>query len=163
MFWTARGGVAGWSSICGTIPPAQAAIGLVADTGDQMDMVNQLMGWFKQHPFPQYQPAEMDIPTSVAGSSLCHIAITKWCHETGFANNSPERSERCGGASADVAKFVAQMLNDYIDGVFEITYEPAAVVGECMACHGELSRGKETCTVCHDRGLEPAEIHEDFL
>ncbi len=128
-----------------------------------MEMVNELMGWFRVHAFPEYQPAGLDLPQVVADSSLCHVQVTTWSHETGFGTGSEERSERCGGASADVAKFVAQMLNDYADDVFEPQYEPAAVVGECMECHSELTRGKETCTACHKPPLEPEELHEDFF
>lgn len=161
MFWTARGGVAGWSSICGTIPPAQAAIGLIVDTDVQMEMVNNLMGWFRKHPFPEYQP-NMELPQVSSDSSLCHVQVTNWAHETGFDVGGPERSERCGGASADVARFVAQMLNDYADGVFEVTHEPSEVVGECMTCHSELTRGRESCTTCHKPPIEPTDIHDDF-
>jgi len=159
MFWTARGGGAGWSTICGTLPPAMAAIGLVVDTDTAMTLVDELFAWFKDHPSPEYQPAGMDVTKSVSNSSLCHVIVSKWLADSGLPRSAPEMSERCGGASADVAKFTIEMLNAHADGTFEAAHSPAAVVGECMACHGgdarDDTRGKEDCTECHGNLPDP--------
>ncbi|RQD72698.1 MAG: C_GCAxxG_C_C family protein [Tindallia sp. MSAO_Bac2] len=159
MFWTARGGGAGWSSICGTLPPAMAAIGLVVDTDTAMQLVDELFAWFIAHPFPEYQPHGEDYAKVAGDSTLCHVQVSKWLAETGYRQDGPERSDRCGGASADVAKFTVEMLNAYADNAFEAAHSPAAVVGECMACHGGEgfadTRGKETCTECHGNLPDP--------
>ena len=159
MFWTARGGGAGWSSICGTLPPAMAAIGLVVDTDTAMEMVDELFAWFQGFAFPEYQPEGEDFPRVVGNSSLCHVQVTKWLKEAGYRQDSPERSMRCGGASADVAKFTVEMLNSYADLAFEAVHKPVPIVGECMACHGgggfSDTRAKEDCTECHGNLPDP--------
>lgn len=115
-------------------------------------MVNELMAWYKDTPFPIYQPAGLNLPTTVADSSLCHVSVTKFMQELDIPRDDPRRSERCGGLTADVAKFTVAMLNDYADhklttGIFK----PSPAVGECMACHSQVSwaHGKENCTSCH--------------
>lgn len=135
---------------------------MVAEPEDAMELVNELMGWFRQHPFPEFQPAEMDVPAIASDSSLCHVQVTNWSHESGLEVGSPENSERCAGASADVARFTAKILNDYVDGVFEVTHEPSEIVGQCMACHDDHTRGRENCTLCHKPPIEPTDIHDDF-
>lgn len=162
MFWSQRGGVAGWGTICGAITPAAALISFVADEETQMSMVNELMAFYQQANFPIFQPAGKDIPQTVANSCLCHVSITKWFHETGFDKDSPEKKERCGGLSGDLAAFAVNMLNAHADGTFEAQYAPAAVVGECQDCHGSQVQGKENCVTCHT-DPQPADLHKDFM
>jgi hypothetical protein len=147
-----KSGIHGWGSICGALVPAIYAITLVAEGDEQKDMVNELMAWYKDTPFPIYQPKGLNLPTTVADSSLCHVSVTKFMQLLDIPRDDPQRSERCGGLTADVAKFTVAMLNDFADkklatGVFK----PSAVVGECMACHSKMewAHGKETCTSCH--------------
>ncbi len=126
---------------------------MVADTETNSKMINQLMAWYAEFPFPEYQPAGMDIPTTVANSSLCHVSVTKFMQAHGFERSDPERGERCAGVTADVCKFTVQMLNQFADsGTFETTLTPAAIVGDCMACHDTAispAHGKENCYECH--------------
>jgi hypothetical protein len=150
MSWAYRGGIYSWGSICGSLPPAIEIIGLVTELDVGAKLINELMAWYKEFPFPEYQPAGMNIPTTVANSSLCHVSVTKWQHATGLDRDSAERKERCGGLTADVAKFTVEMLNKVADtGAFEGKFKPAAVVGECMTCHSKFTHGKESCTDCH--------------
>jgi hypothetical protein len=151
-FTAFKSGVYGWGSICGALVPAIYAINLVAEGEEQVAMINELMAWYKDTPFPIYQPAGMNLPTTVADSSLCHVSVTKFMQELGIPRDDPQRKERCGGLTADVAKFTVAMLNDYADkslttGVFK----PSSAVGECMACHSSISwaHGKESCVLCH--------------
>jgi len=162
MFWSQRGGVAGWGSICGALTPAAAFISFFTDEETQMTLVNELMAWYQQAPFPMYQPAGLNLPQTVAESTLCHVSITKFLHEGGFALKSEEKEERCGGLSADVAAFTVKLLNDFVDGKFESKYSPAAIVKECQACHGQNTQGKENCVQCHT-DPQPAEIHESVM
>lgn len=111
-------------------------------------LTNELFAWYSQAAFPIYQP-KMSLPTTVADSTLCHVSVTKYMHETKFAKGSDERKTRCAGVAADVARFTAELLNAQADGKFESKYKPAAVVGECMTCHTNDVQGKDDCTPCH--------------
>ncbi|MDW7650647.1 MAG: hypothetical protein SCK29_12540 [Bacillota bacterium] len=62
---------------------------------------------------------------------------------------SKEKKERCGGLSGDVAKFTIDMLNEHFEGAFAPTFMPTDDVGECKACHGKYTQGKDSCSVCH--------------
>ena len=160
-YWSQRGGVAGWGSICGALTPAAVFISYVTDEETQMQLVNELMAWYQQAPFPMYQP-DGEVLQTVADSTLCHVSVTKWHHASGHDKQSDEKKWRCGGLSADVAKFTVQMLNDYADGTFESQYSPAAIVGECQACHSPLTQGKDNCVMCHT-DPQPADLHEPFM
>ncbi len=115
-------------------------------------MINELMAWYKDTPFPIYQPKGMNLPTTVADSSLCHVSVTKFMQLMDIPRDSPERKERCGGLTADVAKFTVAMLNDFADQKLNTgVFKPSAPVGECMTCHSKMSyaHGKENCVSCH--------------
>ncbi len=150
MSWAYRGGIYSWGSICGALPPAIDVIGLVTDLENGAILINELMAFYKDAAFPEFQPAGMNVPTTVANSSLCHVSVTTWQHASGLDRNSPERKERCAGVTADVAKFTVEMLNKLADtGAYEGKFKPDDVVGQCMTCHSALTHGKESCTHCH--------------
>jgi hypothetical protein len=154
-FVSFKGGVESWGSMCGALVAPIAVINLVAEGDIRAAMVNELMAWYKEFPFPEFQPKGLNLPGFAVNSSLCHVSVTTWMKESGFGPRSaPERSERCGGLTGDVCKFTVQMLNKYYDNAFAGgEFKPAAVVGECMACHGEkvppYAHGKESCVECH--------------
>ena len=106
-----RGGVAGSGSFCGALPAAVYTIGLVTDPDTQMKLVKQLMAWFLEAPFPQYQPAGMDLPPVVAKSDSCRDILGLFMEATGFELYSPGHGAFCGGLTADVARYTAELLN----------------------------------------------------
>ena len=75
----------------------------------------------------------------MAHSVLCHVVVSKWCKETGYASGSKERSERCARLSASVARKTVELLNEYHEGRFV----PVKVKGfqktkmDCMECHSK--------------------------
>jgi hypothetical protein len=105
------GGFAGQGTLCGTLAVAAAAIGMVADADAQKEMVNELFNWYKEFPFPEYQPGGLDLPTSIAGSVLCLDSCGNYMEASGHAYGDPERKERCAGVAADVVKYTIGMLN----------------------------------------------------
>ncbi|MCW3491384.1 C-GCAxxG-C-C family protein [Dethiobacter alkaliphilus] len=160
-FGSYRGGVEGWGSICGALVPAISVINLVVEKEDRASLVNELMAWYKEFPFPEFQPAGLDLPGVPINSSLCHVSVTKWMEETGYGpRSSPERGERCAGLTADVSKFTAAMLNKYFEeSSYTGQYAVSPATGQCMACHEEnvkpYAHGKEDCVECH------GDPHED--
>lgn len=113
-FYSFAGGFAGNGSLCGTIPVAAMFIGSVTDKDTQKELVNELIQWYKKHPFPEYQP-ENEIETTISESELCEDSVGTWMKATGFAYTSPERKNRCGGVSADTAVWVVNKLNEFLD------------------------------------------------
>lgn len=150
-----RGGFYGYGTLCGALSPACHVINLCHDGDVANALVNELLSWYCQFPFPEYQPANHNLITTVSESTLCHVSVTKFMQATGFKRSDPERGERCAGLTADVAKFTVQLLNAQADGTFTSIYKPAAAVGECMKCHSNDSHGKENCLPCH------GDPHED--
>lgn len=172
-----EGGVAGWGTTCGALLGASAAISMVTDKDGTKALVNELVGWYTQEPFPseisnQYAEDKLflvekykydkALPQSVSNSPLCHQSVSVWCVENGLASGSPERSERCGRLTGDVAAKAVELLNAYHAGTFEPAFKLSAETQMCTTCHtggedfaaGHFTRGKMECTSCH----EPHEI-----
>ena len=171
MFLGFSGGVGHWGTICGSlIPPVALISAVVKDKKQRSEMINEIMAWYTQFPFPEYQPKDLGLPQVVVGSTLCHVSVTKWCNEAGCSASSGNKKERCGGLSADVSKKTIQMLNEWKEkGKFVAMHKPDPVVGECMSCHKEnqpYTQAKENCMNCHGSSLidiEECDPHDKFM
>jgi hypothetical protein len=158
MFKYGEGGVVGWSTLCGALNGACAAINLVSSEEVYNQIINELMGWYTQAPFPMGKPAnpkvDKELATNASGSPLCHVSVTNWCKASGYGAKSPERSERCGRLTGDVAAKAVELLNQYADGKFVAAYKAPNSISDCMSCHGDKAmnntRGKMDCVQCHD-------------
>ncbi len=169
MFRYGSGGIAGWGTVCGSLNGASAIITLVAGK-DYTALVNELMAWYTETPFPsdianqyaqkheylveEYKTDEV-LPTTVSHSALCHVSVNTWCRETGYASGSKQRAERCGRLTSDVAAKTAELLNAHALGQFTASKFETV---ECTNCHfmgenyeaGQFIIGKGTnCTDCH--------------
>ena len=166
-FTSFKGGVEGWASMCGGLVAPIALIGMVAKGEEKTAMVNELMAFYVNHPFPEYQTGEFDLPKVAVNSTICHVSVSKWMEESGMGpRGSKERGARCAGVTADICKFTADMLNKYIDGTFTAgVYAPSSVAGDCLSCHEKnvepYSFGKESCVECHTD--LPGDVHSSFL
>lgn len=171
MFTGFGGGVGGWGTTCGALLPATALIGIVVeDKKLQGAMINELMAWYTQSPFPEYQPANLDLPQVKVGSTLCHISVTKWCNTAGCSSDSCNKKERCAGVCADVVSKTVKMLNEWTDcQTFTAAHKPDPIVDECMSCHKDnepYTHTKENCMQCHGESLinvEECDPHDKFM
>ncbi len=154
MQW-ASGGVVGFGTLCGALNGAAAAIGLVCGKADAKGFIADLLTWYSETYLPTYVPAGgTGIILSKSESNLCHVSVTRWCDESGFASGSSERSDRCARLSADVAGKVVEMLNTSVGGVLG---NPRDNNTNCGLCHykgkdyeaGQFTRGKMNCMSCH--------------
>lgn len=161
-----EGGVAGISTLCGSLLGASAAIFLVHGGLDRkkreeaFPLIRELFTWYEQEALPNYRPKnpKFEIKTSLARSPLCHVSVSRWCKATGLKSFSKERSERCGWLTASVAKYTVEMLNSSQDMTFKPVHALSAEVKSCRGCHDrggvvEDSRGMMDCTAgCHFSG-----------
>lgn len=168
-----KSGVAGWCTLCGALNGACATISLTCK--DYGKVTGELLAWFAQTPFPSdisnryaanheflvdTYKSDKVLPQTISGSPLCHVNVSKWCKEHGFASGSSERSERCARISGDVAAKTVELLNDYHAGKFTPVYDLSQTTQTCRACHkkgkdfekGNWTRGKMDCGDCHIQG-----------
>ncbi|SNS11723.1 Putative redox-active protein (C_GCAxxG_C_C) [Anaerovirgula multivorans] len=111
-FTVAAGGYAGQATLCGALGVASTCIGMVCDADTQKKLVGDLWSWYREEPFPQIQPAGLDLTTTVAESVLCIDSVGKFMEAQGCAYGDPERKERCAGVAAEVVKKMVEMLNE---------------------------------------------------
>lgn len=157
MMTIGKSGIAGWGSICGALLGASAAIGLFHNKKEHVPYVDELFRWYEATSLPMYTPIKAKLggtckPT-VAGSILCHVSASKWCFETKSATHSPERSERCGRLTGDVAMKTVEILNAVYDKTFAFSGF-SDELKHCQTCHSkdeaaDYAKGKMNCTPCH--------------
>lgn len=162
MFKYGEGGVVGWASLCGALNGASAVINLVGGE-DFKTLVDELVGWYTQNPFPSDKhdkyskyPGQVQ---SISGSPLCHVSVTNWCKASGYKAFSKERSERCAKLTGDVAARAVELLNTWADGKFVAAFKLPTEVETCRGCHDkgsklENTRGKMNCVQCHEPHLK---------
>lgn len=109
-----RGGGTGYGqgALCGALGSAAACIGMVCDGDKQKELIAELYNSYEKHPFPQYQPAGMDLETTVAESVLCIDSVSKFMEKQGVAMGDPERKERCAAITGEVARKMVEILNE---------------------------------------------------
>ena len=159
-----EGGVAGWSTLCGTLNGAAAAIGLLSNKHKKL--IDALFRWNEITPLPNIDlsllvdkehiyPAPIKVPSSVSNSVLCHVIIAKWLKDSGNRLDSPQKIQRCSQTAASVAKKTVELLNAELDGTFKTEYTFSAKTKSCFMCHAGVSSmksnsaGKMECITCH--------------
>jgi len=163
------GGVAGWGALCGALNGAAAALALFArDEAERYQATQELLRWHEVTALPVWAPVGTDarppLPSSVAGSVLCHVSSSRWCAVAGRAFFSPERLERCKRLSADVAAQTVTILNRGAEGRLARRHEPSAETRACQSCHtteaqARGSFGNLACGSCHAPGPEHSHSH----
>ncbi|MHB1449334.1 MAG: C-GCAxxG-C-C family (seleno)protein [Bellilinea sp.] len=173
MMGFGAGGVSGWGTTCGALIGAAAAINLVTEKDLARKIVSELMGLYSVTPFPsetsnnyaanhEFLVAEYKsdkvLPQSVSNSPLCHVSVTQWCKTSAIASGAPERSERCGRLSGDVAAMAAELLNANLAAAFVPVFQLSQEAQGCTTCHtrgenfaaGNFTNGKGECLDCHE-------------
>ena len=110
MFANGAGGY-GAGTLCGSLNGAVAAIGLVCTPEDSAKLTRELFSWYKETPFPLYQPEIKTDKTTVSGSVNCEESVLPFMQATGLSMGDDGRKARCAGVSADVAKKTVELLN----------------------------------------------------
>ncbi|MFO7912490.1 MAG: C-GCAxxG-C-C family protein [Desulfotignum sp.] len=174
MFIGFSGGIQHWGTICGAlVAPVALISSVVADKKIRGQMLDELMAWYIQHPFPEYQPHGLNLHKVAVGSTLCHISVSKWINSADppVTAKSKEKKLRCAGVSGDTAKKAVEILNAWADtGTFTAMHKPHPSVDTCMGCHKDceepFTQGKENCLSCHGSSLidiEKCKKHSDCI
>lgn len=158
MFGYGAGGVAGWGSLCGALNGAAAALALLS--ARPQPLISELYAWYEREALPDFLPAGARFPnvTSVSGSVLCHVSLTRWANASGKKMASPERAERCGALAASVARKTVLLLNSQ-GAAGQSLAAPEQATATCLSCHGTRgvecdASGRMRCAPCHS----PAEL-----
>jgi len=120
------GGGYGVGTLCGALGGACAVIGMFCEAKDSRAVRDQLFAWYKDQPFPGYQPERESI-TTVAHSLTCADSLGTYLAATGEERGSKAHTCRCGGLTADVAAKTVELLNIHFG------LEAAPVVEEAPA------------------------------
>lgn len=122
----------GTGTLCGSLAGALTFIGLVCQPADANEVRNQLFAWYREHPFPEYQP-EMESITTVAHSVNCADSVGIYMAATGYKMPDPGRKARCAAVTAEVAVKTITLLNVLYG------YEEAEPVEEAPAADDTLA------------------------
>ena len=181
MLWGEGGGY-GQCSLCGSIAAGCTFINMACEKKAARAMITDLFKWYEQTSLPlditqkmanekkfgveKYKSTEIFKPT-IADSPLCHISVTRWCKENGYASGSEERSERCSRLTADVAHWVAVQMNKNLDVAYEKGLAMSSAAESCGDCHakgktfdeGGWTRGEMDCQPCHGQEINVSKGH----
>jgi len=112
MFKSFSGGFASEASLCGALGVAATFFGAVLEPEEARPAIKEMFDWYRAADLPIYDSGERSASTTVAGSTLCYDSVSKYIKVEGLAYGDPERKERCASVTADVAKYVAEVLNE---------------------------------------------------
>lgn len=166
MMEMGKSGVSEWGTLRGALLGAVAAMAMFWGRKERDPMVDELFRWYELTAFPMYRQAkglpvglDIELPTSVADSVLCHISVGKWAYSSGLAAQGKERSERCARLTADVAGKTVEIMNAKINNTFAVSLGASETRKSCNQpdCHGgekdkfvsPTLKGKMDCTPCH--------------
>ncbi len=112
MFKSFSGGFASEASLCGGLGVAATFIGAVLTPDEARPVIKEMFDWYRAAELPMYDSGNRTIETTtVAGSTLCYDSVSKYIKKENLAYGDPDRKERCASVSADIAKYVAEVLN----------------------------------------------------
>ena len=115
MFKSFSGGFAGEASLCGTLGVAATFFGAVLEPDEAKPAIKEMMNWYKTADLPIYDSGNRpSATTTVADSTLCYESVSQYMKAEDLSYGDAERKERCASVSADVAKYVVEVLNEKI-------------------------------------------------
>ncbi len=109
MLGSASGGF-GAGTLCGSLAGAVMAVGLILEPADAKAVVKDLFAWYKQHPFPGYQP-EIKNPTTVANSIDCLDSCSEFMAAANVTMADDARKARCASVTGETAAKAVELVN----------------------------------------------------
>ncbi len=112
MFHSFSGGYASEASLCGALGVGATFFGAVLEPEEARPAIKEMMDWYKAADLPIYDSGNRpSTTTTIADSTLCYDSVSKYIKADDLAYGDPERKERCASVTADVAKYVVEVLN----------------------------------------------------
>jgi len=100
----------GAGSMCGSLGGAIAAVGLVIEPADAKAVVKDLFAWYREHPFPGYQP-DIKNPTTVANSIDCLDSCSEFMAAANVKMGDDARKARCASVTGETAAKAVELIN----------------------------------------------------
>ena len=109
MLGSASGGF-GAGTLCGSLAGAIMAVGLILEPADAKKVTADLFKWYKETPFPGYQP-EIKNPTTVAGSIDCLDSCSEFMAAANVTMADDARKARCASVTGETAAKAVELIN----------------------------------------------------
>jgi hypothetical protein len=87
---------------------------MVTDVDTSKKLVRELYNWYKDVELPIYQPEDLDLAHTVAGSTLCEDSVGNFKEVQGCEHGDHERKARCAGVTGDVLRKTIELLNETV-------------------------------------------------
>lgn len=97
-------------TLCGSLAGAMMALGLLCEPAEAKEIMADLFAWYKEHPFPGYQP-EFKNPTTVSGSIDCLDSCSKFMEAAQVRMGDDARKARCAAVTGETAAKAIELLN----------------------------------------------------
>ncbi len=168
-----KSSIANCGGTCGALIGGAQVISLFFPRKIAIPLQAELLRWYEVTPLPIFKPkkgsvkVDGKITANPSDSILCHVSVSRWCNASGFGADSPERSERCGRLTADVAKKTAELIALQMDNKFKSRFAASKVQESCRVegCHGGNDekfavanlKGTMECTPCHSGTIHTAD------
>ncbi|MBQ9326767.1 MAG: FMN-binding protein [Clostridia bacterium] len=142
----------GCQTLCGALAGGCMMLGFFCEPAVAGELRNQLFAWYRQEPFPTYQP-EYTAVTTVAEDITCNASVNKFMKANNLQMSDPPRKARCAALTAEVVVKVIELLN------VQYGYEEAApAVEEAPA---ELAANEYIGTSTTERGEMKVKVTMD--
>ena len=112
MLASASGGF-GAGTLCGSLAGAIMAVGLILEPADAKVVTKGLFDWYKNHPFPGYQP-EIKNPTTVSNSIDCLDSCSEFMKEANVTMADDARKARCASVTGETAAKAVELINELL-------------------------------------------------
>ena len=91
----------GCQTLCGALAGGCMMLGFFCEPAVAGELRNQLFAWYRQEPFPTYQP-EYTAVTTVAEDITCNASVNKFMKANNLQMSDPPRKARCAALTAEV-------------------------------------------------------------
>lgn len=100
----------GAGTLCGSLAGAIMAVGLILEPADAKNVAADLFKWYKETPFPGYQP-EIKNPTTVSGSIDCLDSCSEFMTAANVRMGDDARKARCASVTGETAAKAVELIN----------------------------------------------------
>lgn len=149
---TLGGGGFGCQTFCGALAGSCMMIGLFCKPADASKLRDQLFDWYRNEPFPTYQPVYSAV-TTVAGDITCSSSVSKFMEANNLKMGDDARKARCAALTGECVVKVIELLNvlyGYEEAAPVVEAAPVEVAANEYIGTSSTSRGEMKVKVTMD-------------